>query len=95
MEIWQAHRAEIRLLLTDIVMPDAMSGIDLAQRLLQNNPKLKIIYMSGYSAEVASKDVFMEEGVNFLTKPFQMHMLAQILRDRLDKPAGSEHNLGD
>ena len=95
LEIWQAHRAEIRLLLTDIVMPDAMSGIDLAQRLLQNNPKLKIIYMSGYSAEVASKDVFMEEGVNFLTKPFQMHMLAQILRDRLDKPAGSEHNLGD
>ena len=85
LEVWLAHRAEIRLLLTDIVMPDAMSGIELAQRLFQNNPKLKVIYMSGYSAEVASKDISLKEGVDFLTKPFQMHMLAQILRDCLDK----------
>ena len=54
--IWKQHRDEINLLLTDLVMPGGVTGIDLAQRLIQENPKLKVIYMSGYSAEVVGKD---------------------------------------
>jgi two-component system cell cycle sensor histidine kinase/response regulator CckA len=84
LEVWKENRDEIRLLLTDLVMPDGMTGKDLAQRILQENPKLKVIYMSGYSAEVVGKDFPLKEGVNFLTKPFQASKLAQTIRNNLD-----------
>jgi len=84
LEVWKENREEIGLLLTDLVMPDGMSGKDLAQRILQENPKLKVIYMSGYSSEVAGKDFPLKEGVNFLTKPFQALKLAQTIRNSLD-----------
>ncbi len=83
--VWQQHRAEIQLLLTDLVMPGGMTGKEVAQTLLQENPKLKVIYASGYSVEVAGKDLLLEEGVNFLAKPFQTHKLAHIIRKRLDQ----------
>ena len=82
--VWQENRNEISLLLTDLVMPDGMNGKDLAQRLLQENPKLKVIYMSGYSAEVVGKDFPFTEDVNFLTKPFPAQKLAQTIRNCLD-----------
>ena len=85
LEVWQQHRAGIRLLLTDMMMPDGMTGRDLAQRLLQDAPKLKVVYMSGYSHEVIGQDFQLHEGVNFLAKPFQPQQLAQIIRDRLDQ----------
>jgi two-component system cell cycle sensor histidine kinase/response regulator CckA len=84
LEVWNQHRDEIHLLLTDLVMPGGMTGKDLAARLLEKNPKLRVIYASGYSAQVAGKDLPLEEGVNFLTKPFQAQKLAQTLRNCLD-----------
>ena len=80
LEVWKQHRDEIHLLLTDMVMPGGMTGKDLGEQLLKENPKLKVIYASGYSAEVAGKDFPLEEGVNFLTKPFQAQKLAQTIR---------------
>jgi PAS domain S-box-containing protein len=82
--VWQENRNEISLLLTDLVMPDGMTGKALAQRLLQENSKLKVIYMSGYSAEVVGKDFPFTEDVNFLTKPFPAQKLAQTIRNCLD-----------
>ena len=84
LEAWKRHPAEIHLLLTDLMMPDGMTGKELGQRLLQQNPKLKVIYMSGYSADIVAKDVPLQEGVNFLIKPFQSQKLTEIIRDRLD-----------
>jgi two-component system, cell cycle sensor histidine kinase and response regulator CckA len=84
LEVWNQNHDQIGLLLTDLVMPDGMNGKDLAQRLRQENPKLRVIYMSGYSAEVAGKDFPLEEGVNFLTKPFQITKLADAIRAKLD-----------
>lgn len=86
LEVWKEHREETSLLLTDLMMPDGMTGKDLAQRLLQENPKLKVVYMSGYSAEVAGVDLPLHDGVNFLTKPFQVNKLALTIRQRLDQP---------
>jgi len=83
-ELWKINREAIRLLLTDMVMPGGMSGIDLAERILQDRPDMKVIYMSGYSAEAISLDFPLQEGVNFLTKPFQAAKLVQVVRDRLD-----------
>ena len=81
----RAQRAAIRLLLTDLVMPGGMSGKDLAELLQQQDPKLKVVYASGYRAEISAEG--FEEGVNFLTKPFQLQQLAHTLRQSLDEAA--------
>jgi CheY-like chemotaxis protein len=89
LKVWEQHRNEIDLLLTDLVMPGGMTGKDLAERFLKENPKLKVIYTSGYSVELAGRDFPLEEGVNFLAKPFGADKLAQTVREKLD--AITEH----
>ena len=81
---WKLHQAEIALLLTDLMMPGGMSGKALGEQILKCNPKLKVIYVSGYSADIAGGDFQVEEGVNFLTKPFEIAKLAQIVRKCLE-----------
>ncbi len=88
LEVWKEHSAKIHLLLTDLMMPDGMTGKELGQRLSQENPKLKVIYMSGYSADIVAKDFPLQEGVNFLSKPFMTQKLAQTIRQSLDAPSG-------
>jgi signal transduction histidine kinase/ActR/RegA family two-component response regulator len=85
LEVWRLNRDEIKLILTDLVMPDGMNGKDLARTLLKENPNLKVIFMSGYSTEVAGQDLVLQEGINFLAKPFQAAMLAQTVRNNLDR----------
>lgn len=84
LDLWEQNASEIGLLLTDLMMPDGMTGKNLADQILRRNPKLKVIYMSGYSTEVVGKDFPLKEGVNFLCKPFQAEKLAQAVRNRLD-----------
>jgi len=84
LEVWKQNRNDIDLLLTDLVMPGGVTGRELARQLLEQDPKLKVIYASGYSAGIASKGFHLEEGVNFLTKPFEAHKLAQTIRNCLD-----------
>jgi DNA-binding NtrC family response regulator len=67
-------------------MPDGMTGIDLSQRLLKDRADLPVIYISGYSREAVDSTVDLQEGVNFLPKPFQLEKLAQIVRLSLDAP---------
>lgn len=85
LEVWKENRTEIRLLLTDLLMLGGMTGKDLVQAILQENPKLKVVYMSGYSAEISGKGLVLNEGVNFLAKPFRPAKLAEVVRDNLDK----------
>jgi CheY-like chemotaxis protein len=84
LEIWRTHRDQIQLLLTDMVMPQGMSGHDLAARLLAEKPGLKVIYTSGYSAEIVGGGLLME-GVSFLQKPYQPVRLAEVVRRCLDQ----------
>jgi two-component system, cell cycle sensor histidine kinase and response regulator CckA len=77
---------------TDMVMPGGISGRQLGEQLLKENPKLKVIYASGYAAEVAGKDFPLKEGVNFLTKPFEMHKLAKTIRNCLDAKSTNREN---
>jgi CheY-like chemotaxis protein len=91
LELWRENRTGIRLLLTDLLMPDGMSGKDLGQRILQECPELQIIYMSGYSAEVVGTGFAVKAGVNFLTKPFQAVELAKTIRNSLDQSVPSDH----
>jgi PAS domain S-box-containing protein len=84
LEVWKQGRDKIHLLLTDLVMPGGINGKELGQQLLQEKPGLKVIYASGYSTEVAGRDFSLEEGVNFLAKPFEASKLAQTVRNCLD-----------
>mgnify|MGYP002382308340 CR=1 FL=1 len=82
--LWAAERADVTLLITDMVMPGGMSGKELGEQLLHERQDLKIIYTSGYSPDLFAKDFDIREGDNFLTKPFQVHKLAETVRLRLD-----------
>jgi DNA-binding NtrC family response regulator len=82
--MWQQCEGEIDLLLTDMVMPGGVSGHDLAQQLLAKKPSLKVIYTSGYSAEVFRGDFVLPEGVNFLRKPYRAEELLNAVRQTLD-----------
>ena len=82
--VWTQHQQDVRLLLTDLVMPDGMSGLELARLLLGHNPALKVIYSSGYSADVAAQQVPLTEGVNFLSKPYSPQKLAETVHAALN-----------
>lgn len=83
LEIWRENRDDIHLLLTDMVMPDGVSGRELAEQLLAANPGLKVIYTSGYNPELAVNNSGLREGVDFLAKPFAAK-LAEVVRAQLD-----------
>ncbi|MDR3460541.1 MAG: two-component regulator propeller domain-containing protein [Verrucomicrobiae bacterium] len=85
LEAWEKNQAVIRLVLTDMVMPEGISGLELARRLRLQVPSLKIIFMSGYNAEIAGKSSDLVEGVNFIPKPFNQFQLATIVRASLDR----------
>ena len=69
--------------MTDLVMPDGMSGFELGERLKRESPVLRIIYTSGYSPEIAGRYDKLVEGQNFLAKPFEMEQLLRAIRDSL------------
>jgi two-component system cell cycle sensor histidine kinase/response regulator CckA len=83
-EVWKKSSKPIDLLLTDMVMPSGMSGGDLAKELVARNPKLKIIYTSGYSPEILKQDSLLAQGINFLPKPYDLPSLMKAVRLCLD-----------
>lgn len=81
----------INLLMTDVVMPD-MNGQDLAMQIVMNSPNLKTLFMSGYTADVITLNGLLEEGVNFIQKPFSLEELDTVLRKLLRSPRDSGRN---
>jgi len=79
-EKWERHRAEIQLLLTDMVMPGEFGGADIARMFRAQEPALKVIFMSGYSADLAGTNFDSAGGHHFLGKPFEITELAETLR---------------
>jgi DNA-binding NtrC family response regulator len=75
--------AVVDMLVTDIVMPGA-SGRQLARRLLQERPGLKVLYVSGYLDGSAGAEAVLEPGANFLQKPFTPDALLRRVREALD-----------
>jgi signal transduction histidine kinase/CheY-like chemotaxis protein len=75
----EEHANEIQLLITDVVMPE-MNGRDLAEWLHSFYPGMKILFMSGYTANVIVHRGVLDEGVNFIQKPFSMQDLAVKVR---------------
>ena len=77
------HPGEIHLLMTDVVMPE-MNGRDLARNILSLHPGVKCLFMSGYTANVIAHHSVLDEGVNFIQKPFSIKDLTDKVREALD-----------
>jgi FixJ family two-component response regulator len=67
-----------------MVMPVGLSGQELAEKFSSQKVGLKIMYISGYSLQVAGRGLSVLDGVNFLQKPFDGAKLAQAVRHCLD-----------
>lgn len=81
--ICESHSAPIHLLITDVIMP-GMSGRELANRLTELRPEMKVLYMSGYTDNAIVHKGVLDEGANFIQKPFSTDVLAIRVREVLD-----------
>lgn len=82
--LWKREEGRVDLLLTDMVMPGRMSGLDLARELRGARPDLPVIIMSGYSDEYERLSSGSGVTVSFLQKPFEMPELSDRIRRCLD-----------
>jgi CheY-like chemotaxis protein len=84
LELWQQNAPKIDLLFADMVMPEGISGRELAERFRKEKSRLKIIISSGYSDETWQDGAPTGQGMIFLPKPFQLATLAEAVRECLD-----------
>jgi PAS domain S-box-containing protein len=83
MQIAVAHEGVLHLLLTDVIMP-GMNGRELAQRISEIRPNVKVLYMSGYTENVIGRNGTLDAGVRLLQKPFTLRDLKSKVREVLD-----------
>jgi two-component system cell cycle sensor histidine kinase/response regulator CckA len=81
---WDEHRDRIDLLLTDMVMPDGMSGLQVAHRILEDCPQMRVVVTSGYSVEVFGKELSQDDRISFLPKPYRLQQLLRTVRASID-----------
>ena len=84
-QIAVGHRETIRLLVTDVVMPE-VGGRIVAEQVLACHPEVRVLYLSGYTDDAVIRHGVLREGVNFLQKPFSPVALAVKVREVLDAP---------
>ena len=82
-QIAVAHESVIHLLLTDVIMP-GMNGRELAQRITEIRPNVKVLYMSGYTENVIGHNGTLDAGIRLLQKPFNLRDLKDKVREVLD-----------
>jgi signal transduction histidine kinase/DNA-binding response OmpR family regulator len=80
LQVWAAYKEQVHVLLTDLVMPDGLTGFELAETLQRDCPDLKVVFTSGYSADEVRKQLPADCGFNFLQKPYRKETLGQALR---------------
>jgi CheY-like chemotaxis protein len=76
-----ARRPDIKMIVADIILKGPMSGIELAERALAKAPDLKVLHITGYSAEVLMADGRLRPGVALLRKPFARDALARAIEN--------------
>lgn len=90
-QIWEANRADIKLVLTDVEMPQ-MGGRIMVERLRLLCPGLKVLYMSGYTDDAELRHGIGGSEVNFIGKPFNAAALRGKVRESLDRESDSGFN---
>ena len=84
LKVWNEHPGEIDLLLSDMVMPEGMTGLDLAEKLRELKSSLKVIIASGYSAEMLTQGIPESKQIVRLQKPYSLEALSKVIRQCLD-----------
>ncbi|MFZ5570783.1 MAG: ATP-binding protein [Thermodesulfobacteriota bacterium] len=84
LQLAQRHNGTIHLLMTDVIMPE-MNGRDLAKKMLAFQPHLKHLFMSGYSADIITHHGALDDGIQFIQKPFTKQELSVKIRAVLDQ----------
>ena len=79
----ERHEGPLHLLLTDVVMPE-MNGRELLEKITIHRPGLAALFMSGYTADMIAARGVIEEGVQFLQKPFTLQSLSTRVREALE-----------
>ena len=82
LQVVEALSEPVDLLLTDVVMP-GMNGRELAARIAERQPGLRVLFTSGYGEEVIARHGVLETGVLLLQKPFALSRLASLVREAL------------
>ena len=87
LKLWEQHQDTIDLVLTDVRMPQGISGLELAKKLRKAKPSLRVIIMSGYSMEIVRNDMASTVGYAFIAKPFDLKTLSETVRHCLGEPS--------
>jgi DNA-binding NtrC family response regulator len=83
-DLAENQTGKIHLLITDLIMPE-MNGKELAEKIRKTRPAMKCLFMSGYSANVVAERGMLDEGIQFIEKPFSMKDIAAKVRTTLEK----------
>ena len=84
MDLWRKNRDTVNLLITDLLLPGGLSGLELSKCLRAEKPGLKVVYVSGYSLDAIEGGLELGAGRNFIQKPFPPDQLLRTLRQTLD-----------
>ena len=82
--IWSQYKNEIKLVFTDVIMTGGLNGREVAERIWAENPRMKVIFSSGYGADTLGKDFKLDPSINYLQKPYLPQTLARVIRNCLD-----------
>jgi CheY-like chemotaxis protein len=91
-----AREPRIDLLFTDVVLPKGMNGRQIARALALSHPAMRVLYASGYSADIIQRRGELGPGLRFIAKPYEKEDLARAVRAALDEvtPGQDEENKG-
>jgi two-component system, cell cycle sensor histidine kinase and response regulator CckA len=91
LQVCEQHPGPIHLLLTDVIMPD-LGGKELAERIQALRPGIRVLFMSGYTADFMEEHGHLPANLDVLQKPFPRATLAQRVRAALDAPPPPRQN---
>lgn len=82
-ELFDKYLSRIALVILDVVMP-GMNGKELCRRLRTRNPDVKVLFVSGYTADILQKKGIVDEGINFMSKPLETSLFLGRVRELID-----------
>jgi CheY-like chemotaxis protein len=85
LRLWSEYRNEVRLVITDMVMPDGMNGLELVEHLRRDNPDLAAILVSGYRSQAIQTGLTSSNDILFLSKPFSIDQLSAMINQALGR----------
>jgi len=83
MIVCKDHSGVIHMVLSDVIMPK-MNGPEIVQNIKKSHSDIKVLFMSGYNDNIISHHGVLEEGINFIQKPFSLNDLTQKVREVLE-----------